>query len=95
MGNTEKLSIYLHNQIGYMKIFKATARFIFRRHIVAVLFAANLIAFTLTAGYFSNYATAEDGSKKSLVRKINTGWQILDRSFSLIDYFRNVGDRKN
>lgn len=76
-----------------MKLAKASIKFIFHRNILILLAVANIGAFTFTHSFFSNVAATEEGEQKDLVSKMYTGWQMLDWSFSLIDYFRNAGDR--
>ena len=76
-----------------MKLAKASIKFIFHRNILILLAVANVTAFSFTHSFFYNVATKEEGQQKDLVSKMYTGWQMLDWSFSLIDYFRNAGDR--
>lgn len=76
-----------------MKLAKASVKFIFHRNILILLAVANIAAFSFTHAFFTNVTASEEGEKKDLVSKMYTGWQMLDWSFSLIDYFRNAGDR--
>lgn len=78
-----------------MNFIKAALKYFLRRNIVILLLAANVVAFSFTSGFFSYVNNDDTAEKKDLVSKMNTGWQMLDWSFSLIDYFRNVGDRND
>lgn len=76
-----------------MTFTKAAIKFILRRNIVMLLLVANIGAFALTNSFFKNTSTSNTDSSKNLISKMYTGWQMLDWSFSLIDYFRDVSDR--
>jgi vacuolar-type H+-ATPase subunit B/Vma2 len=79
-----------------MKTIKITGKKFLSKTIVALLLTANVSAYIVTDNFFSTRTVAtEQEENKDLVSRLNTGWQMLDWSFSLIDYFRSVGDRKN
>jgi hypothetical protein len=79
-----------------MKSIKLTGKNFLRKTIVALLLTANVSAYIVTDNFFSTRTVvADQEEKKDLVSRLNTGWQMLDWSFSLIDYFRSVGERKN
>jgi len=77
-----------------MTITKAAIKFVLRRYLVVILLAANVGAFALTSTIFNSSYTFENGEKKGLISKMYTGWQIVDWSFSLIDYLSDITDRK-
>jgi hypothetical protein len=76
-----------------MTFTKAAIKFILRRNIVMLLLLANIGAFALTNSIFKNANTSSVDGKKDLISKMYTGWQMLDWSFSLIDYLSDVSDR--
>lgn len=78
-----------------MKFAKTAIKHFITRSIVLLLLLANIGAYIVTNHYFSSLPQTAATENKSLVRKIYTGWQMLDWSISLIDYFKGTGDRKN
>ena len=80
-----------------MKTVKASLKTSATRSLVMLLLAANLVAYVITSRFFSSQKLASNpgDEKPGIISQMYTGWQMLDMSFSLIDYFNNVGDRKN
>lgn len=76
-----------------MKIVKASFKNFLRRNIVVLLIAANVGAFTFTNNIFSTLSSTETNGEKTLISQMYTGWQMLDWSFSLIDYLKDITDR--
>ena len=80
-----------------MKTVKVSLKPSASRTLVMLLLAANLVAYIFTSRFFTSQNLAQNGQeeKPGIISQMYTGWQMLDMSFSLIDYFNNVGDRKN
>lgn len=76
-----------------MTFTKAAIKFILRRNIVMLLLLANIGAFALTNSILKDTSNSQAEGKKDLITKMYTGWQMLDWSFSLIDYLSDVSDR--
>lgn len=76
-----------------MSFTKSAIKFILRRYLVVLLLAANLGAFALTNSIVNTSSTLENGDNKGLISKMYTGWQMVDWSFSLIDYLSDITDR--
>lgn len=74
---------------------KTTGKQLLRKGIVYILLLANVAAYIATDNFFATRTvTSEQEDKKDLVSNLYTGWKVIDWSFSLIDYFRNVGESK-
>lgn len=84
----------MHYKRLTMKAKTAIKHFLAKSIVVLLLFA-NVGAYIVTSNYFASLPQTSTTEKKSLVRNMNTGWQMLDWSISLIDYFRKIGDSKN
>lgn len=79
-----------------MKTVKASLKTSATRGLVILLLAANLVAYIVTSSFFTSKTLAQNQEENpGIISQIYTGWQMLDMSFSLIDYFNNVGDTKN
>lgn len=76
-----------------MTLTKAAIKFVLRRYIVVILLALNVGAFALTSTIFNSASSLEDGKKNGLISQMYTGWQMVDWSFSLIDYLSDITDR--
>ncbi|KAB2913792.1 MAG: hypothetical protein F9K23_16245 [Bacteroidetes bacterium] len=78
-----------------MTSIKTTGKLLLRKGIVYILLLANIAAYIATDNFFESRPVAsEQEEKKDLVSNLYTGWKVIDWSFSLIDYFRNVGESK-
>ncbi|MGV3597266.1 MAG: hypothetical protein ACO1PI_05310 [Bacteroidota bacterium] len=78
-----------------MTSIKTTGKQLLRKGIVYILLLANVAAYIATDNFFATRTvTSEQEDKKDLVSNLYTGWKVIDWSFSLIDYFRNVGESK-
>jgi len=76
-----------------MTFTKAAIKFVLRRNIIMLLLMANIGAFAFTHSVLKNTSTTNGEGKKDLIEKMYTGWQMLDWSFSLVDYLRDVSKR--
>jgi hypothetical protein len=78
-----------------MTSIKTTGKQLLRKGIVYFLLLANIAAYIATDNFFASRTVAsEQEEKKDLVSNFYTGWKVIDWSFSLVDYFRNVGESK-
>jgi hypothetical protein len=92
MKKINNLAIYLLHYFN-MTFTKAALKFILRRNIVALLILANVAAFAFADNIINNNFTTEENSKRGILSQAYTGWQMLDWSFSLIDYLGDITDR--
>lgn len=79
-----------------MTSIKTISKQLLRKSMVYILLLANIAAYIATDNFFANrtLTSAESEEKKDLVSNLYTGWKVIDWSFSLVDYFRNVGESK-
>lgn len=76
-----------------MTFTKAALKFILRRNLVALLLLANVAAFAFADNILNNSISSDEKNKKDIISQAYTGWQMLDWSFSLIDYLGDITDR--
>lgn len=56
--------------------------------IVAGLLLANLLAFVVATSYIDNEVTVESEPRVENVDILETGWQVMHWSYSLLEFFK-------